>query len=217
MMANAMKEVATMAETATKAGRFASEETRVESGATRRRLLYAAPALGFGGLAALLGWQLGRDPSALPSALIGKSIPKFSLPPVQGRTLGLSSDDLKGQVSLVNVFASWCVPCRAEHPLLLRIARDRSVPIFGINYKDLPADASQWLDSLGDPYARTGADLDGRVAINWGVYGVPETFVVGADGRIAFRQTGPMNERALNDTILPLVARLRNEAKGGAP
>ena len=172
--------------------------------------------------AGVLGGDEGRPGTKkrvdhmLPWALLGKAAPLFKLAPVEGRTLGLSSDDLKGEVSLVNVFASWCAPCRAEHPLLLQIARDRSVPIFGINYKDRPADASQWLDSLGDPYARTGADLDGRVAIDWGVSGAPETFVVDADGRIAFKQTGPMTEQVLNETILPVVARLRDASKGVA-
>ena len=206
-----------MAETATKAERFLPEESRVEAGATRRRLLYAAPAMTFAGLAVMLAWGLNRDPSLLPSALIGQMAPKFSLPPVEGRTLGLSSDDLLGEISLVNVFASWCVPCRAEHPLLLQLARDKTIPIHGVNYKDRPEDAARWLNALGDPYSRTGADRDGRVAIDWGVYGVPETFVISADGRIAYKQTGPVTEQALNETILPLAARLRKEAKGGAP
>lgn len=206
-----------MAQTATKAERIHSEETAVEAGVTRRRLLYAAPAAAFAGLAAMLAWGLNRDPSLLPSALIGKLAPKFNLPPVEGRVLGLSSDDLFGEVSLVNVFASWCVPCRAEHPLLLQLARDKTVPIHGVNYKDRPEDAARWLNALGDPYTRTGADRDGRVAIDWGVYGVPETFVIGADGRIAYKQTGPITEQALNETILPLVAHLRAQAKGGAP
>ncbi|MFG1239818.1 MULTISPECIES: DsbE family thiol:disulfide interchange protein [Xanthobacteraceae] len=182
---------------------------------TRRRLLYFAPVVGFGGLAAVVASRLGSDPSQLPSALIGKPVPAFSLPPVQGRTIGLSTGDLRGQVSLVNVFASWCVACRAEHPLFLRLAQDRTVPIHGLNFKDRPEDAAEWLDRFGDPYIRTGADRDGRVAIDWGVYGVPETFVVGADGRIAHKQIGPVTEQALTETILPLVDRLRQQAKGG--
>ena len=216
-MADGTKEVVAMAETIAKAGQFQSENAGVEAGVTRRQLLYAAPAAGFAGLAAMLAWGLNQDPSLLPSALIGKMAPKFSLPPVGGRTLGLSSDNLLGEVSLVNVFASWCVPCRAEHPLLLQLARDKTIPIHGVNYKDRPEDAARWLNALGDPYTRTGADRDGRVAIDWGVYGVPETFVINADGRIAYKQTGPITEQALNETILPLAARLRKEAKGGAP
>lgn len=182
---------------------------------TRRRLLLAAPVVGFGGLAAVIAARLGSDPSQIPSALIGKPVPIFNLSPVQGRTLGLSSGDLNGKVSLVNVFASWCVACRAEHPLFLRLASEKTVPIHGLNYKDRPEAAARWLDSLGDPYARTGADRNGRVAIDWGVYGVPETFVIGADGRIAHKHIGPVTEQALDETILPLVERLRRQARGG--
>ncbi|MBW0368331.1 DsbE family thiol:disulfide interchange protein [Ensifer adhaerens] len=181
----------------------------------RRRLLLAFPAVGFAGLAAVFAWGISRDPSQLPSALIGKAVPIFDLPPVEGRTLGLASKDLYGDVSLVNVFASWCVACRAEHPLFMRLARDKTVPIHGLNYKDRPQDAAQWLNTRGDPYTRTGADRDGRVAIDWGVYGVPETFVVGADGRIAHKHVGPVTEQALRETILPLVKRLQAQAKGG--
>src|SRR5574338_199306 len=129
-------------------------------------------------LAAVLGIGLFLDPRAVPSPLIGKSAPDFRLPPVNGRQLGLASSDLKGDVSLVNVFASWCVACKEEHPVLLQMKRQGVVPIHGLNYKDRPEDAGKWLDELGDPYTRTGADIDGRVAIDWGVYGVPETFVI---------------------------------------
>ncbi len=165
-------------------------------------------------LTVVLAWGLTRDPSALPSTLIGKAVPDFALPPVKGRTLGLSSADLKGEVSLVNVFASWCVACREEHPLFMALAAQGTVPLHGLNYKDQPDDAAKWLDSLGDPYTRTGADISGRVAIDWGVYGVPETFVVGADGRIAYKHIGPVNEEVLNRTILPLVEELRLQAEG---
>jgi cytochrome c biogenesis protein CcmG/thiol:disulfide interchange protein DsbE len=182
-------------------------------GVMRRRLIYAAPALAAVGLAALFVSRLGVDPSQIPSNLIGKRVPVFSLPPVQGRTLGLSSDDLHGEVSLVNVFASWCVACREEHPLLVRLKNDGSVPIHGLNYKDHPDDAARWLNTMGDPYTRTGADRDGRVAIDWGVYGVPETFVVGADGTIAYKHIGPLNPETLAETILPLVRRLREQAR----
>lgn len=182
---------------------------------SRRRLLAALPAAGFAGLLGLLAWGLTRDPSALPSALIGKTVPMFNLPPVRGRTLGLASGNLYGEVSLVNVFASWCLACREEHPVFMRLARDGIVPIHGINYKERPIDAERWLDTMGDPYTRTGADLDGRVAIDWGVYGVPETFVVGADGVIAHKHIGAVTEEALASTILPLVGRLRQKARGG--
>lgn len=179
-----------------------------------RRLLLALPAAGFAGLAGMFLWGLSRDPAKLPSPLIGREVPAFSLPPVLGRTLGLSSDHLKGQVSLVNFFASWCVPCRLEHPFFLDINRKGIVPLYGINYKDAPEEAARWLNARGDPYARTGADVDGRVGIDWGVYGIPETFVVGADGRVAYKHIGQMTERALTETILPLVERLRKAEEG---
>lgn len=184
-------------------------------GALRRQLLYAVPAIGFAGFAGALALGLGRDPSKLPSPLIGKAVPIFSLSPVQGRTLGLASNDLHGEISLVNVFASWCVACRAEHPLFMQMARTKTLTVHGLNYKDRPEDAARWLDTLGDPYTRTGADRDGRVAIDFGVYGVPETFVIGADGRIAYKHIGPISEQALAEAILPLIARLRAQTMGG--
>jgi cytochrome c biogenesis protein CcmG/thiol:disulfide interchange protein DsbE len=180
----------------------------------RRNFLAFLPLAGAVLLGVVLAWGLTRDPSILPSTLIGKSVPAFELPPVKGRALGLSSTDLKGEVSLVNVFASWCVACRAEHPLFMKLAAQGSVPLHGLNYKDQPDDAAQWLDSLGDPYTRTGADISGRVAIDWGVYGVPETFVIGADGRVAYKHIGPVSEEALTGTILPLVEELRRQAEG---
>lgn len=183
------------------------------SGVTRRGLLTFLPLAAVGGLVAVFAAGLGRDPSVIPSALIGRAVPDFALPPVQGRSLGLSTVDLNGEVSLVNVFASWCIPCREEHPVFMRLAREKVLPVYGINYKDAPADATKWLDERGDPYTRTGADLDGRVAIDWGVYGVPETFVVGADGVIAHKHVGAITEQILSDTILPLIARLQVEAR----
>ncbi len=168
----------------------------------------------FVGAAALFASRLGINPDRIPSALIGKPVPTFSLPPVLGRKLGLSSGDLYGEVSLVNVFASWCVECREEHPLLMRLSRKNEVPIHGIDYKEEPVDGARWLGAMGDPYTRTGVDRDGRVGIEWGVYGVPETFVVGADGVIAYKQIGPLTEKSLNQTILPLIERLRRQAKG---
>lgn len=149
------------------------------------------------------------DPREIPSALISKPVPAFDLPPVQGRQLGLKTADLKGEVSLVNVFASWCVACRAEHPLFMRMAEEGEVPIHGLNYKDRPQDAAAWLDQLGDPYTRTGADISGRVGIDWGVYGVPETFIIDRDGLIAHKHIGPINAKALEEEIMPLVRQLQ--------
>ena len=184
------------------------------SGALRRRLLFAAPVAGFAGLSVTLGWGLTRDPGRLPSTLIGRRVPAFSLLPVQGRALGLSSADLQGEVSLVNFFASWCVACRAEHPIFMELARSGAVAVHGINYKDAPADAARWLDTFGDPYARAGADRDGRVGIEWGLYGVPETYVVGADGRVMLKYAGPLTEQILDGTFMPLIERLRRTGDG---
>jgi len=187
--------------------------TKHRSGVTRR-LLYAAPMVVSVGAAALFASRLGVNPDRIPSALIGKPVPTFSLPPVARRKLGLSSGDLYGDISLVNVFASWCVACREEHPLLMRLSRENIVPIYGVDYKDEPGDGARWLGAMGDPYTRTGLDRDGRVGIEWGVYGVPETFVVGADGVIAHKQIGVLTEESMNQTILPLIERLRRQAKG---
>ena len=161
-------------------------------------------------LAVFLGIGLTKNPREVPSPLIGKPVPQFSLPPVKGRALGLSSADLEGEVALVNVFASWCVACREEHPVLLELGRKGLVPIHGLNYKDKPDDAEGWLNRLGDPYTHTGADMSGRVGIDWGVYGVPETFVVDRGGRIAYKHIGPITPQALQETILPLVHKLQS-------
>lgn len=174
-----------------------------------RRLGVFIPLLLFLGLAVLFGVGLTLNPREIPSPLIGKPVPTFSLPPVKGRTLGLSSADLKGEVSLVNVFASWCTACRAEHPLLMDLKEKGVVPIHGLNYKDKPEDAERWLNELGDSYTRTGADVDGRVGIEWGVYGVPETFVIDRDGRIAYKHIGQLTPQALRDKIVPLINELR--------
>ena len=178
-------------------------------GARRLHLAFALPIIVALLLGSLFYWGLSNSTDDLPSTLIGKQVPDFDLPPVQGRTLGLSDDSLRGEVSLVNVFASWCVACREEHPLFMALKASGAVPLHGLNYKDRPQDAAEWLDTLGDPYTRTGADLDGRVAIDWGVYGVPETFVVGADGTIAYKHVGPVTPDVLNETIMPLVQELR--------
>jgi cytochrome c biogenesis protein CcmG, thiol:disulfide interchange protein DsbE len=176
-----------------------------------RRLSYLVPVTVSLVLAAMFAWGLTRDPREIPSALIGKSVPQFSLPPVQGRTLGLSSGNLGGEVSLVNVFASWCAECKLEHPLIMQLKAQGIVTIHGLNYKDRPDDAAKWLDRLGDPYTRTGADINGRVGIDWGVYGVPETFVISKDGRIAYKQIGPLSVEVLEKTIIPLIEALNEQ------
>ena len=174
-----------------------------------RRLARYSPLIVFVLIGIFLGIGLTLNPREVPSPLIGKAVPEFDLPPVQGRTLGLASKDLKGEVSVVNVFASWCVACRDEHPLWMQIARSGMVPIHGLNYKDKPDDAQAWLKELGDPYTRTGADISGRVGIDWGVYGVPETFVIDRNGLIVHKHIGAITAQALEETILPLIRKLQ--------
>ena len=151
-------------------------------------------ALVFGGFF-LWGLDPDRDPNALPSVLISQPAPDFTLEPVEGLTTpGLSRADLAtgdGPV-IVNVFASWCVPCRAEHAVLTQLVEQENQTLFGINYKDKSTDAVRWLAELGNPYARIGSDLSGRAGIEWGIAGVPETFIVGRDGTVLFRYVGPV-------------------------
>lgn len=173
--------------------------------------LFAIPVLVFGVIAIVFAIGLTLDPKKIPSVMIGKSIPAFKLPPVAGRELGLSDKNFDGKISLVNVFASWCAECRAEHPLLMDLSAKGVVDIYGLNYKDKPVDAQNWLDNLGDPYSRTGADRNGRVSIDWGVYGVPETFLVDQKKQIVFKHIGALTPTILNDQLLPLIASLRDE------
>jgi cytochrome c biogenesis protein CcmG/thiol:disulfide interchange protein DsbE len=173
------------------------------------RLWSFTPLLVFLGMIVLFGIGLTMNPREIPSPLIGKPVPVFDLSAVKGRKLGLSSASLQGEVSLVNVFASWCTACREEHPLLMDLRRSGVVPIHGLNYKDKPDDASRWLNQLGDPYTRTGADINGRVGIEWGVYGVPETFVIDRHGRIAYKHIGALTPQALQEKIIPLISELR--------
>jgi cytochrome c biogenesis protein CcmG/thiol:disulfide interchange protein DsbE len=171
-----------------------------------RRLLYLIPVAVFVAVGVGLAVGLTRDPGTLPSALIDHPVPAFDLPALDGGE-GFSSADLLGQVSLVNVFASWCVPCRVEHPVLMKLA-ESGVRIYGINYKDSPDQAQAWLAELGNPFQKIGADRNGRVGIEWGVYGVPETFVIDALGRIRHKQVGPIQARDLEQTLLPILAEL---------
>ena len=176
-----------------------------------RRLSWIAllPVAIFAAIAGAFLWGLYNSEDRLASPLIGKRVPQFELPPIEGRSDGLSTADLIGQVSVVNVWASWCMPCRIEMPLLNELAARDEVAIFGINYKDQPDAALGFLDELGDPYIRIGADTTGRVAIEWGVYGLPETFVIDAEGRIAYKHIGPFDHQTLEEDILPVVERLR--------
>ena len=185
---------------------------RPEVKPTRRPLLVFVPLAVFAALAALFVIRLySGDASLLPSALIGREVPAFALPPVEGLPdkPGLSDADLRqGKVTLVNVFASWCVPCHQEHELIMRLSADPAlsragVRLFGLAYKDDPANIRGFLAEAGDPFAKIGADRKGRTAIDWGVYGVPETFVVKGDGTIADRFVGPITAESYREVILP--------------
>lgn len=179
----------------------------------KRRIpvLVLLPVVIFAALAALFLFQLtsGSDPSQIPSALINKKVPETDLPPVEGLELdgkpmlGFATSDLIGKVSVVNIFASWCGPCRAEHPLLEELAKVEGIQLIGVNYKDTPENARRFLGSLGNPYDRVGADRRGRVSIDWGVYGVPETFIVDREGLIRYKFIGPLSEESYTDKFLP--------------
>jgi cytochrome c biogenesis protein CcmG/thiol:disulfide interchange protein DsbE len=150
--------------------------------------------------------EFGGDPDAIPSALIGKPAPDFALPPLAGLPVpGLQRADFAGKVTIVNVFASWCVPCRAEHPVLTELAKDTRIRVVGINYKDQPGNALAFLNGLGNPYAAVGVDQRGRAAIDWGVYGVPETFLVGRDGVIATKVIGPLDPDNVERQLKPAI------------
>jgi cytochrome c biogenesis protein CcmG/thiol:disulfide interchange protein DsbE len=185
-----------------------------ETAAPSRRWIMVAPLMVFAVLAALFMVQLfGGNPATLPSVLIGKPAPTFSLPPLEGLARdgapvpGLTGTDLKGGVTVVNVWASWCAPCREEHPLLGEVAAMPGVRLVGINYKDQPENARRFLGALGNPFAAVGVDVNGRAAIDWGVYGVPETFVIAPDGTIAHKHIGPLTEAALKGSFREAIAR----------
>ena len=176
----------------------------------RNRLVLLLPLIGFLALAALFLIRLGSgDPNRIPSALIGRPAPMTSLPPVpglerDGKPLpGLDPAEFQGHVSLVNVWASWCVPCHDEVPFLQQLAQDPRIRLVGINYKDQPDNARRFLNRYGNPFAASGADENGRAAIEWGVYGVPETLLVGRDGRIAYKLVGPINAENFERVLLP--------------
>jgi cytochrome c biogenesis protein CcmG/thiol:disulfide interchange protein DsbE len=176
----------------------------------RRKLIVFLPLILFLALAALFFFRLGGgDPAAVPSALIGRPVPQTTLPPVAGLerdggpVQGISPDLFPGKVTLVNVWASWCVPCHDEAPLLHQLSQDKRFQIVGINYKDVPENARRFLGRYGNPFVAVGADSNGRAAIDWGVYGVPETFIVGRDGRIAFKLIGPITPDNLGRQVKP--------------
>lgn len=194
----------------------------------RRNVFVLLPLLLFGGLAAVFLYQLvaGHDPQQIPSVLIGKTAPETTLPPLEGVTgrdgQAMPGLDLSGfgdgRPVLVNVFASWCGPCREEHPLLMALSEDPRLRIVAINYKDKPENARRFLATLGNPYAAIGVDQTGTATIDWGVYGVPESFLVAPDGEILFKQTGPFTPEAVAEGLMPALERaLARDAGGKLP
>ena len=166
------------------------------------------PVVLFGGLAVLLAAGLGLNPRELPSPLVGKPAPGFALTRLHEPQGLVTPQEMLGQVWLLNVWASWCGACREEHPVLLGLARDLTVPLIGLNYKDRQPDARAWLERHGNPYQVSLVDQDGRVGLDWGVYGVPETFVIDRLGVIRYKQVGPVTNEVLRTRILPLLKEL---------
>ncbi len=190
----------------------------------RRRLVVLLPLALFLGLALLFVIRLySGDPSRIPSALIGHPAPATELPPIAGLERegkpvpGLSADAFNGQVSVLNVWASWCVPCHDEAPLLVKLAGDTRIQVVGINYKDQPDNARRFLGRYGNPFAMNGADANGRASIEWGVYGVPETFIVGRDARIAYKLIGPITPQNLETVLKPEIEKALANSGPSAP
>lgn len=175
-----------------------------------RKLIFLLPVLIFGVIASYFLWGLGedRDPSLVPSALIGRPMPAFVLPALESELPDLASADLAGQLLLVNFFASWCQPCRVEHPLLAELAQRDDIALIGILYKDEPGAAAAWLAELGNPFDAIGLDSKGRTAIEFGVYGVPETYLIDRQGIVRWRWVGPLYPDTLERSLLPLLAEL---------
>ena len=169
---------------------------------------YLLPLVIFVLLVGFLAAGLSLNPREVPSPLIGKPAPAFSLPRLDAPGQTLSAQDLRGKVWVLNVWASWCAPCRQEHPLIAELAKSGGAPVYGLNYKDKPADATAWLGQLGNPYTATVSDVEGLVGIDYGVYGVPETFVIDKGGVIRLKHIGPMTPEALRDKVLPMLRKL---------
>lgn len=161
-------------------------------------------------LVVLLGIGLTMDPKRVPSPLIDKPAPAFTLKNLHNPAQTFSPEQYRGKVWMLNVWASWCVSCRAEHPVIKRLAGMKLVDIIGLDYKDKPEDGRAWLRELGDPYTMSVMDIDGKVGIDWGVYGVPETFIIGKDGMIKHKHIGPVTQKALDEIIVPLLKSLKN-------
>ncbi len=169
---------------------------------------YFLPLAIFFGLVLFLWKGLSLNPREIPSALLDKPVPQFTLPQLHAKDQTFSAAEMKGKVWLLNVWGSWCVSCRYEHPHLNALAKQSVVPIIGLNWKDQPDTARAWLQRFGDPYQLSVMDLDGRVAIDFGVYGAPETFVIDKSGTIRYKHTGPVDEKVVQDTLVPLIQSL---------
>lgn len=187
-----------------------SEPSTTDAPPQRRSWLMALPLVAFAALAAVFWFRLGNgDPSKIPSALIGHPAPPTALPPLQGLVVGgtpvpgLDPAVFKGNVSVVNVWASWCVPCHDEAPLLTELGKDKRLQLVGINYKDAPENARRFLGRYGNPFGIVGVDSNGRAAIEWGVYGVPETFIVGREGTIVYKMVGPVTPDNIDSVLKP--------------
>ena len=178
------------------------------------RVLLFLPLVLFAVMALYFGLGLREDPSEIPSQLIDRELPEFDLPPIQGFEAGLSNADLEGQVSLLNVFGSWCPPCAIEHPMLMQISRSGTVPIYGVDWKDPPGAGTAWLERNGNPYQRIGNDAEGRLAIDLGITGAPETFIIDRAGRVRYRHVGVITEEIWEGTLRPLVEHLQAEEEG---
>lgn len=174
-----------------------------------KSLKYLAPLLVFAVIGAFLAVGLKLDPREVPSPLIDKPAPAFNAPRLLMMNGSIGTQELAGQVWILNVFASWCVACRAEHGLLIDLAAKRAVTLVGLNYKDDPTDARSWLRELGNPYDAIAVDADGRIGLDWGVYGVPETFVIDGTGTIRYKHIGPIDARSMEEKILPLLKDLK--------
>lgn len=175
-------------------------------------LKYLAPLLVFFGLVLLFLFGLQTDPRLVPSPFIDKPVPAFELPTLADPDITFSSNSMKGEVALLNIWATWCIPCRYEHPLLVDLAKNSDVRIYGLNYKDVREDAIKWLVDLGDPYDQVFFDDQGRTGIDLGVYGVPETFVLDRDGIIRYKHIGPVTEAIMADTIIPMINILKESS-----
>jgi cytochrome c biogenesis protein CcmG/thiol:disulfide interchange protein DsbE len=173
-----------------------------------KSLRFIVPLAVFVVLVAFLAVGLNLDPHAVPSPLIGKPAPGFTLPRLDDPATSVQRDAMLGKVWVLNVWASWCGPCRDEHPHIVAFAKTKQAPLIGLNYKDQRADAQAWLTQLGNPYDLSLSDLDGRVGINFGVYGVPETFVIDKQGIVRFKHVGPMTPQVLQSRIVPLLKEL---------